>query len=341
MPGKRDAAARLLAGTGMLGIVAAIRSRFARTVPILAYHRVLDVTDEDNYPFDVELISASVASFAEQMAYVARHHRPTTFAALLDHLDNDRAPPQGSIVVTFDDGFADNYHHAFPVLRQLGIPATIFLSTGYLDRQQMYWYEKLTHDVMTTRATQLRLLDEAPLAIDDGAPSRRSALAVVLRRLKRVPNQVRLDCLADLERQLEPPADCNGDSRSGPMTWEHVAEMSRAGIEFGSHAVTHPVLSMLDPADLDFELRASKASIEAVTGKPCQTIAYPVGGPHAFNPGVQQAAQAAGYRLGVTYMSGVDVPADWDPFALHRLHVERYTDRHRFRAMLAAPGVFA
>ena len=330
-----------MAGTGALGIATALRSRFARSVPILAYHRIVDLPDEDEFPFDVELVSASVSAFAEQMTFAKDHYQPITLATLLECVDNGRPPPRGAIVVTFDDGFADNYHNAFQVLRRLGIPATYFLSTGYLDRQQMFWYEKLTHEVMTTRATQLRFLDEAPLAIGDGAPSRRGVLAVLLRRLKRVPNQVRLDCLADLERQLQPPEDCNGDSRSGPMTWEQVAEMSRAGIEFGSHAVTHPVLSMLDPKDLDFELRASKASIEAVTGNPCQTIAYPVGGPEAFNPRVQQAVQAAGYRLGLTYMSGVDVPAAWNPYALHRLHVERYTGTHRFRAMLAAPGMFA
>ncbi len=330
-----------MAGTGALGIATALRRRFARTVPILAYHRIVDVPDEDEFPFDVELVSASVSAFAEQMTFVRDHYQPITLAALLACVDNAQPPPRGAIVISFDDGFADNYYNAFQILRRLGIPATIFLSTGYIDRQQMFWYEKLTHDVMTTRATQLRLLDEAPLTIGDDAPARRNVLAMLLRRLKRVPNQQRLDCLADLDRQLSPPEDCNGDSRSGPMTWEQVAEMARAGIEFGSHSVTHPVLSMLDPADLDFELQASKASIETVTGIPCQTIAYPVGGAEAFNPRVQRAVQAAGYRLGLTYLSGVDVPADWDPFALHRLHVERYTGTHRFRAMLAAPELFA
>ena len=341
MPGKRDAAARVLAGTGALDIATALRRRFARAVPILAYHRILDVPNEDEFPFDIELVSASVSAFAEQMTFIKDQYQPITLADLLACLDNERPPPRGAIVVSFDDGFADNYYNAFPILRRLGIPATIFLSTGYLDRQEMYWYEKLTHDVMTTRATQLRLLDEPPWAIGEDARSRRSVMAELLRRLKRVRNPLRLGCLADLDRQLSPPKDCNDDSRSGPMTWGQVAEMARAGIEFGSHSVTHPVLSMLDPAALDFELQASKASIEAVTGQPCQTIAYPVGGVETFNPQVQQAAQAAGYRLGLTYVTGVDVPADWDPFALHRLHVERYTNIHRFRAMLAAPELFA
>jgi peptidoglycan/xylan/chitin deacetylase (PgdA/CDA1 family) len=330
-----------MAGIGAMRIATALRSRFTRAVPILAYHRILDVPNEDEFPFDVELVSASVSAFAEQMTFLKDHYQPITLSALLSCVDDARPPPRGAIVVTFDDGFADNYYNAFPILRRLGIPATIFLPTGYLDRQQMFWYEKLTHDVMTTRATQLRLLDEVPLSIGEDAPSRRSVLAALLRRLKRVPNQVRLDCLSDLERQLSPAVDCNGDPRSGPMNWEQVAEMARAGIEFGSHSVTHPVLSMLDPPDLDFELRASKASIEAATGNPCQTIAYPVGGREAFNPRVQQAVQAAGYRLGLSYVSGVDVPADWDPFALRRLHVERYTGTNRFRAMLAAPALFA
>jgi hypothetical protein len=72
-----------------------------------------------------------------------------------------------------------------------------------------------------------------------------------------------------------------------------------------------------------------------------QTIAYPVGGKESFDDGVQAAAKSAGYRLGLTYMSGIEKPKDWDAYALHRLRVERYVDNEYFKAMLAFPKMFA
>ncbi len=148
MKGKRDIAARALCRAGAIGLASRVRARPTRSVTILAYHRVLDVPVEDDFPFDIELVSATVRDFAAQMAYVREHYRPATFETVIAHLDRGEQPPRGTVIVTFDDGFADNYENAFPVLRSLGMPATIFLATGYLDRGDTYWYERLAHAVM-------------------------------------------------------------------------------------------------------------------------------------------------------------------------------------------------
>ncbi len=341
MVDKRDLAARVLDGVGAVRALSAVRPRFSRMVTILAYHRVLDVPDEDRFPFDLELVSASVAAFERQMAFLKAHYTPITFATLLGHLDRGEAPPRGSAIVTFDDGFVDNYSHAFPVLRRLGIPATIFLATGYLDRGETFWYERLSHAVMTTRATSVRVPGAQAHAIGPDARSRRRVIPALLRWLKRAADEERRQVLADLLRQLAPEVDCDADPRSGPMTWDQVREMSRAGIEFGSHSVDHPVLSKVDGTRLAVELEASKARIEAELGKAVQVIAYPVGGEEAFDERVRTAVRAAGYRFGVSYIAGVDSPARWDPLALRRLPVERYVSDSWFRATLALPEVFA
>jgi peptidoglycan/xylan/chitin deacetylase (PgdA/CDA1 family) len=340
MKGKRARAGRLFARLGLATAVCAVRPRLWRGVTILAYHRVLDVEDEETFPFDIELVSASVAAFTLQMEFLRAHYRPMTFATLLEHIDAGESP-RGAAVVTFDDGFSDNYEQAFPVLHRLGIPATIFLSTGYLDSQQPYWYEQVSHAVLATAADRLALPGLAPIAIGSGTAARRAVIKDVMKWLKSVPNRTRLEGIETLKAQLggaDPPLK---DRRSAPLTWDQVKEMSAAGIEFGSHSVTHPVLSRVEPEQLAHELAASKRRIEEAIGKPVDTFAYPVGGEDAYNDRVLAGVRSAGYRLAVSYQTGVAKPCRWNSYAIPRLAIEPYMDPLLYKATLAVPEVFA
>ena len=340
MIGKRARAGRLFARLGLATAVCAVRPHLWRGVTILAYHRVLDIEDADAFPFDIELVSASVAAFTFQMEFLRTHYQPTTFAALLERIDAGESP-RGAAVVTFDDGFSDNYEQAFPVLRRLGMPATIFLSTGYLDSQQPYWYEQVSHAVLATAADRLALPGLAPIAIGGTAAARRDVIKVVMKWLKAVPNQTRLDAVESIKAQLGGADLPLRDRRSAPLTWDQVREMSAAGIEFGSHSVTHPVLSKVGSEQLAHELAASKRRIEEATGKPVSTFAYPVGGEDAYNDTVRAGVRNAGYRLAVSYRTGVAAPGRWDFYAVPRLAIEPYMDPLLYKATLAAPEVFA
>ena len=340
MIGLRAQAGRLLARMGIATAVCAVRPRLWRGVTILAYHRVLDVENEDTFPFDTELVSASIASFAFQMEFLRAHYRPMTFATLLEHIDAGESP-RGAAVVTFDDGFSDNYEHAFPVLRRLGVPATIFLATDNLDSQQTYWYEQVSHSVLATAADRVHLPGLAPFAIGSTVAARREVIKVLLKWLKEVPNETRLEAIESLKAQLGPDSLSLRDRRSAPMTWDQVKEMSAAGIEFGSHSVTHPVLSKVGPEQLAHELAASKLRIEQEIGKPVDTFAYPVGVEEAYNDTVLAGVREAGYRLAVSYRTGVAAPGKWDSYAIPRLAIERNMDPPLFKALLALPEMFA
>ena len=340
MTGKRGLVANLFGRLGATAALGALRLKFSDGVTILAYHRVLDVPNEDEFPFDIELVSASVIQFKQQMEYIRAHYQPITFATLLQYLDRGEKPPQGAAIITFDDGFADNYHNAFPVLRQLDMPATIFLSTGYIDSRETFWYEKLSYAVMTTRANIVVTPALGSLKISSNTRSRRELMACVVSKLKLVANDVRLASLEDLYAQLLPSYKWPHDDRSGPVTWGQVKEMSANNIEFGSHSVTHPVLSRVSLNKLEFEVEHSKNRIESELQKPVQIIAYPVGGVEAFDDNVRAAVKKAGYRLGVSYIPGIERPDQWDIYALRRVHIERYVNTHFFKAMLAVPEIF-
>lgn len=340
MIGKRGLAATILGTLGVTSALSTLRLAFSGDVTILAYHRVLDVPNEHEFPFDIELVSASVSQFTRQMEHIKAHYQPITFATLLTHLARGDKPLRRAAIITFDDGFADNYHNAFPVLKRLKIPATIFLSTDNIDRQETFWYEKLSYAVMTTRANSIATSTLGAYTVEKDPASRRRLIINIITKLKLVPDDVRLASLDDLYTQFLGNREWQEDVRSGPLTWGQIKEMSVSNIEFGSHSVSHPVLSRLPLAKLAFEVEHSKHRIESELQQQVQVIAYPVGGVEAFDENVRSAVKKAGYELGVSYIPGIERPDKWDKYALRRVHIERYVDAHFFKAMLAAPEIF-
>ncbi len=317
-----------------------LRSLLGSELTILAYHRVLEHWDEEQFEFDVELISASAKEFAWQMAYVRENYSPITFCQLIAFLDGRARLPKRPILVTFDDGFDDNYHHAFPILRSADVPATVFLSTGYIGGVRTFWYDWLCY-LCNFAARSKNRADitfggkEFQLGYD--LAQRRENISGLFGFVKRMKDDALRSELKRLEEDLDIEYPSIGFDASRPLSWEQVREMSEGGIEFGSHAVTHPILTNLSEGQLSEELNSSKRRIETELAQRVEVIAYPVGEDFAFDDAVIKASRDAGYRLGASYISGVNDLSDLDHFRLKRLHVERYTTRSDFQGMLAMP----
>lgn len=337
--GKKDALAWLFAATRISALGARLPAGPSRTLAILAYHRVFDIGPEEDFPYDPELVSASVADFNWQMEMLRRHFRPLHLGEALRCLDENRPLPPRAVAVTFDDGHRDNYTNAFPVLRRVGVPATIFLSTGYMDQEETFWFDELAFRLHRTPRRELGLRTLGLRLALGNAAQRRRATQDVLARLKAVPNTERLAALRELA--AESGVDGTGsDARSRPLTWQQVREMQDGGVEFGSHTVSHPILSRLRDDELRAELSSSKQELERRLGRQVECLAYPVGGETAYDERVVNVARECGYRMALTYVSGVNRWPPGDRYRLRRLHVERYTTRARFTGMLAFPRLF-
>lgn len=337
---KKEMLSGWLDRTGVLNAALAVRPPASQKLHVLAYHRVLEVEDEDHFPCDPELISASPTAFAQQMEFVKHHYHALSLSELVDAVERKRRLPPNSLLITFDDGHQDNYTQAYPVLRSLGLPAAIFLSTGYIGGSGQFWFDRVATLTYYAPAGTLDVAGlDAPVRLGDVA-SRRSAAEDILHQAKRLPNARRLALLQTLERQLGAHVPRNTALPSAALTWDQVREMARGGIEFGSHCVTHPIMSALDDETLHFELSHSRATIQAETGQQAEVIAYPVGREYAFDRRVAPLARDCGYRLGFSYMAGVDQLGGMDPFAIKRIEVERYIPFHFFVARLAMPRLF-
>lgn len=295
-----------------LGIPALYRRITGRRHLILLFHRVRpEGVPQD--PFDT-CPSHAVEVFRAVLEYVANAFLVVGLRELVARR-NERRP---LAAITFDDGWRDTYAVAFPLLKQLGLPATVFLTSAKIGAAQPFWQQILgavfrraveEHDP-TAREALRRVLD-APEDCQLTAAAYRQTVI----QWKRLPAGEREKRIASLL------ADCP-NPRAGPRCFLSVAEikeMHAAGIEFGSHTVNHELLDACSPQRLDYELRESKAQIEAIIGEPVESIAYPDG---TFTRLVVRRAQAAGYRIGCTTRALLVGPSE-SPLLLPRLDLDR------------------
>lgn len=341
--GKRDLAATLVVKAGLVRPLSAAYDVSLNRLRVLAYHRVLPRTAEAGFSYDIELVSAWEDEFEWQVRYLARNHEVITCRDLAALLDAGRPVPRGAVIITFDDGYRDNHDVALPILRRHGVPAVVFVATGYMDSRETYWYDQLVHHMLGVRHAELPMPDGInDLIVGGGEAQRRRTAQAALRHLKLLPEAARRDTLERWRVAMGVSVLEESAGYDGPMSWSQVKALSDAGIEIGSHTVSHPVLANIaDDTQLERELFDSKAQIEARTGQPVVSLAYPVGGPGAYSDRVVEVARRAGYRFGFTYETGVIDPRRMDAFRLRRLAVERYVSRDRFQAVLALPPLFA
>jgi len=332
--------ATLLHNTGLIAGLTMLRSALVRDLRILAYHRIMTVENEDTFDFDIDLISASEQQFREQMELLSRRFHPIRFRDVIDAFERGTALPPRPVIVSFDDGYDDNYRTAFPILREFGIPATFFVSTGHIDTGQAYAYDWLVHMICLATAERLRIpeldIDE-PLGGDRG--HRRVLAAHLLDRMKWLDAGAQASIVQRLETEWSMPRSPHKDCR--PMTWDQLREMHAAGMEIGSHGVWHNMLAKLPHEEMVAEVNRSKASLDRELGVPAEVLSYPVGGVDAYDEGVMRAAREAGFKVGCSYTSGTSPVPTHVQFELRRLPVERHMDLAWFASLIGLPEVFS
>lgn len=339
--GRRQILAHRSHAAGLLPVLRQLRSAFRQDLRILAYHRVLESADPDGFSFDTELISATGEQFRQQMRSIKRDFHPMRFDEVLACIDANRRLPKGAILVTFDDGYDDNYRIAYPILRELDMSAMFFVSTGHIDSGMPYAYDWLVHMICTTTAPKL-LAPE--LGIDWDIPStlaeRRVLAARLLDQLKGLNDAGQEALISRLEREWAIPRDA-GHPDCRPMSWEQLREMHEGGMEIGSHGVGHRMLAKLPKDQMSDEVNGSKRTLERELGAPVQVLSYPVGGPDAFDTETVEVVRSAGFRMACSYMAGTSAVESGSRYCMRRLPVESEMDAAWFSAMVALPEVFS
>ncbi len=261
-------------------------------VIVLRYHAVGAPGDVARY-LDPGL-SLTPERFRAQVRFLASRFLVGTPEELPGLLGRGSAAPL-AVVLTFDDGYRDNHDVALPILREEGVTAAFFITTGPLKSRRGLWISELWRLSRTVPAGPVELREDAPRVVPDGSGERqrwRRAMTAWLSATTAEAREAALDVLA--ARAGVPRGEGLADSFLEPG---HVRAMHHAGMTIGAHTRTHPHLDRLEPRHHAEEIAGSRADLEALLGAPVHCFAYP-------NPGgggpVGAAARAAVERAGFT-----------------------------------------
>jgi peptidoglycan/xylan/chitin deacetylase (PgdA/CDA1 family) len=257
-------------------------------------------------------------AIARQCAHIRACYTPISLKQAADWLLSGALWPKNALAVTVDDGYRDFYQVARPVFREYGIAATVYLVTDFVDRHEWLWLDRVRW--MYRHATALQGSEQERLK-----KARAAGEAA-----KRMPNPERLAWLQTLPEQLGVRAPEQVPAEYEPMSWDEIREASEAGIEFGAHTRSHPILASLSgERELEIEIAGSKRRIEEQLGRSVEHFCYPNGSSSDFTAEAIQVVRDAGFRTATTTIPGLVVPGD-DGLRLRRIGVDPSYDEDYF-----------
>jgi peptidoglycan/xylan/chitin deacetylase (PgdA/CDA1 family) len=294
--------------------------RALKDVVILMYHRVNELPD---YPYEIVV---KPQNFAQHMRIIRKHYNPMRLLELAEALKHDSLPDR-CVVVTFDDGYVDNFTQALPILEKYQVPATIFVATGNIDSGREFWWDELERIILKPA----KLSQELELSVD-GKSYRWSTTTIEER------NQARKDLhslikplpFKERERHLDELAAWAGQTREGrpnhrTMRTDELRQLAQSKfIDVGAHTVTHPQLSAHSYEDQKLEIVEGRERLESIIGEPVKLFAYPYGSRADYDDSSARVAKSCGFEAICTTVRGnvnpgsdvLDLPRfpadDWD-----------------------------
>ncbi len=291
---------------------------------VLTYHRV-------DYPhahpeLDPALLSATPEAFTEQMQYLAAHYRVLSLPEL-HQTSQTRAPlPPRSVLVTFDDAYCDFVEHAWPILRRLGLPVTLFVPTSFPDQpERVFWWDRLHQAFQETARRDPLSTPLGHLALT--TPAQRTAAARQVRDyIKTLPHATAMSLVekicADLGLTTVPHR---------VLDWATLRRLAREGVTLGAHTRTHPLLNRVSLAEAQAEATGSRQDLEREVGHTLPVFAYPSGG---NTPAVARMLEQSGFQLAFTTARGLNNWRTVDRLRLRRINVGQRASLALVRAQL-------
>ncbi len=277
----------------------------------MLYHRIEDPSSP-HPELEPDLITATPAAFRRQLRHLARGYHPVAAGELVAALAGQHRLPPRAVLITFDDGYRDFKEVAWPILRELRLPAVLFVTTGFVDQpRRIFWWDALWQ--MLTR-TGRRWVD---LPEDGGRPVPLQAADVIggfrtiaawLKERTPAERRAAMDYLAEHLGVVPEPTEA-------VLSWSDLRELARSGVAIAAHTQSHELLDQVDPPILQAEIEGSRDDIVRELGSGTPLFAYPNGN---FNRAAMEAVEAAGFAAAFTTVHGASDLRRANPFALRR-----------------------
>ena len=331
LTGKREALAQALLTTRLFSLSRLFSSR---RLTIFNYHRIA-AGDPALEPFDSSTFGPDQEGFRKELLLMKSHADPISESDLMRFLDSAQPLPKHSFMITFDDGYRDNYERALPVLKELKIPAIFFIPTQAICERRLGWWDNAAWILKRTKKESISFRGQT-LHL---RPSMTLAAEIVFQQMKSsftdetdaVLQELMIACDGEM-----PPLSVSDREL---MTWDQIREAGESLVSIGSHTETHRILSSLDLDTQRSELARSKEILETQLGKAVHSIAYPVGGYEHFNIETKKLAEETGYKLAFSFHTGASPLSRIDRFDITR--VAPTLSPATFSGIFCLPQVFA
>jgi peptidoglycan/xylan/chitin deacetylase (PgdA/CDA1 family) len=300
-----------------------LKARFVPGAIILLYHRVTELAP------DPQLLSVRPRHFQEHLDVLRREFHPIGLGAFLDALIAGNVPKR-AVVVTMDDGYADILHEAKPLLERFDIPATVFVTAGYVGSRSEFWWDELERVLLHPGTLPERLglsiagknfqfelgrsahygRDRAEqclrwhIEIGEHPSERHAAYASLVRLLRPLPTRTRRDALEQILSWAQTGSEGRATHRA--LAADELSRLVEGGlVKAGAHTVTHPVLALLPEQEQKTEIEESRRILEEITGSEVRHFAYPFGSPGDFTRKTAALVQTAGFLTGCANYPGM------------------------------------
>lgn len=278
---------------GPLGVYA-ISSRMTSNVPkILMYHR-FSQHERKGY--------ISKKTFIKQLDYISKNFNAITLKDLCECLKSNKKIPRNSIVLTVDDGHEDFYRIAFPLLIERNIPATLFATTGFVNKDLWLWPDKVTW--LLSDLTELKTdIQFGSVILRKGVVDGRQKEKYwkeIIDYLLSLNEQKKIERIKQFGAFLDKVLPVIAPQEYSSCSWGQLKEMQASGIEIGAHTVTHPSLGRVERKQARAEIEGSLEALTEHLGKKQRTFCYPNGTPSDYNFFIQDLVKQVGFSCAVT-----------------------------------------
>ncbi len=330
MKDKKDKLAQWLYRTGLLRLLSVGCGKYCI---VINYHRIRQDNQENFTLFDDEVFGPSRSELDQHFHWLKRNMDVISEDDLLDIACDALKSPARGVLITFDDGYVDNYTLAYPLLRGHGLPAIFFIPTQAMEERTIGWWDHVAYLLKMTQHETIIFEGKEVAPKADIQQAFHYVLSFIDYNRKDV-DELLLELSAACDVEL-PDAEIQGKEL---MTWENLREVSRNGIGIGAHTHSHKILSSLDLKTQKHEMIQSKHILEKKLNLKVRSMSYPVGNYHHFTEDTKELATECGYELAFSFLTGINSWERLDTMNIRRISVSNYLPR--FVGIMCMPGLF-
>jgi peptidoglycan/xylan/chitin deacetylase (PgdA/CDA1 family) len=321
--------ARSFRYSGMMAALERLDRQPPNTLRVIAFHR-LGVAERPDDHLDPDLCCASPEEFTRQILFINKRYRIIDVQWFVEAVRDGRSLPPRAVLLTFDDGYSDFAEHAWPVLRELGLPALLFVPTAYPgDQSRVFWWDAVHQMVSRTDRGDVAVEGRGPVKLDGGR-ARREATTEIIEHLIGLPNAQRLSCLDRLQQELA----VTPHREDSMLTWDDLRRLAGEGLDIAPHTHAHPILTRLPEPEMVEEVRTSRRLIREEVGQDHPVFCYPNGRRGTFNATSCRVLEENGFIAAFTTVWGANVIGRTPAMTLHRIGVGSHLDTDQLRFQL-------